>query len=102
VQPAATPLSVLLRVLGLTVMLLGVCHANGQAGELAVATREVPPFAMQDESGQWHGITIDLWERIAEENEWTSRYEERSIDGMVARARRAGCRRRRPHNNKRS
>ena len=30
---------------------------------LRVATREVPPFAMRDENGDWTGLAIELWQR---------------------------------------
>lgn len=30
-----------------------------------VATREMPPFSFQDESGNWQGLTIELWETLA-------------------------------------
>lgn len=56
--------------------------ADEPARELVVATREVPPFAMQDEQGEWRGITIDLWRRIALDRGYTFRFEERSIDAM--------------------
>ncbi len=33
--------------------------------ELVVATKEAAPFAMKAPDGSWHGISIDLWSRIA-------------------------------------
>lgn len=56
---------------------------GAQDDELVVATREVPPFAIQDETGRWSGITIELWEAIAAEQGWTYRYEPRSIEAML-------------------
>jgi ABC-type amino acid transport substrate-binding protein len=48
-------------------MLLATCSAGAQMqrsaaaeGKLIVATRHVPPFAMQSEEGDWSGIAIDL------------------------------------------
>lgn len=41
--------------------------ANNADSPLVVLTREAPPFAMRDEDGQWVGIGIDLWSRIAGE-----------------------------------
>lgn len=35
--------------------------------ELVVATKEAAPFAMKNADGNWIGISIDLWRRIAEE-----------------------------------
>lgn len=68
------PAFVILAVLSL------VAEASGD--EFVVATREVPPFAMQDEAGNWTGITIELWEQIAARHGWSFRYEPRSIDAM--------------------
>ena len=34
--------------------------------EVVVATKEAPPFAMKSADGQWHGIAIELWTRIAD------------------------------------
>jgi polar amino acid transport system substrate-binding protein len=36
------------------------------AKEIVVATKEAPPFAMKSESGEWTGISIELWRRIGE------------------------------------
>src|SRR5271155_3939559 len=36
------------------------------ARELVVGTKEAPPFAIKDEQGNWSGISIDLWRRVAE------------------------------------
>ena len=46
--------------------LLSVVYA-GKPHNLRIGTREVAPFAMQDENGNWSGITIELWEKIASE-----------------------------------
>src|SRR5262245_13452376 len=36
------------------------------ARELVVGTKEAPPFAMKDPQGKWTGISIDLWQQMAE------------------------------------
>jgi polar amino acid transport system substrate-binding protein len=33
--------------------------------ELVIGTKVAPPFAMKAEDGTWRGISIDLWQRIA-------------------------------------
>ncbi|SMP73770.1 amino acid ABC transporter substrate-binding protein, PAAT family [Neorhodopirellula lusitana] len=43
--------------------------------KLRVATREVPPFAMQNEEGQWTGISIDLLREVKAELENESGHE---------------------------
>jgi len=37
---------------------------------LKVAIRNVPPFAMQDQAGQWRGISVALWDEIADRQGW--------------------------------
>jgi ABC-type amino acid transport substrate-binding protein len=49
---------------------------TGEDPELIVATREVPPFAMQV-NGHWAGIAIELWSRVAKELDLT--YELRAM-----------------------
>ena len=44
-------------------------------GTLVVATREVPPFAMRNENGQWVGISIDLLREVKVELEIESGHE---------------------------
>jgi ABC-type amino acid transport substrate-binding protein len=43
-------------------------RASGGDGpsRLVVATMELPPFSMRDIDGDWIGITIELWEAIAQ------------------------------------
>ncbi len=49
---------------------LGAAQPVRQAGvalperELIIATKEAPPFAMKSVDGHWHGISIDLWQRV--------------------------------------
>lgn len=57
--------------------------AGASEQTLVVGTRQVPPFAMRDASGDWRGLTIDMWERIAVSSGWTFRYEERSLAGLL-------------------
>jgi polar amino acid transport system substrate-binding protein len=50
---------------------------------MTVATREAPPFAYQDAEGQWTGIAIDLWKRIAEANDYEYRFVELGLNEML-------------------
>ncbi|MBR0551202.1 transporter substrate-binding domain-containing protein [Sphingomonadaceae bacterium LXI357] len=52
-------------------------------GEMAIATREAPPFAMKDAKGQWSGLAIDLWRDIADDAGLKYRFEQTDLDGMV-------------------
>lgn len=47
-----------------------ILHAEEALPErLIVATRHIPPFAIMDKDGNWSGITIELWDLIAQELE---------------------------------
>ena len=46
--------------------------------KLVVGTKETPPFAMKDADGNWTGISINLWQQIAEELNFA--YEWRELD----------------------
>jgi polar amino acid transport system substrate-binding protein len=68
--------SIASRVLVVLTLVLPCGHAAAQAArppaaalpdrELVIGTKEAPPFAMKARDGTWHGISIDLWQRIAE------------------------------------
>lgn len=52
--------------------------------ELVVGTKETPPFAMKDTDGNWSGISIDLWRRIAGELHLRYRFaEEPQVQGLI-------------------
>ncbi|WP_225705213.1 transporter substrate-binding domain-containing protein [Bradyrhizobium cenepequi] len=56
----------------LSLAILLVCSAVRAQGvapdkELVVATKEAPPFAMKQPDGNWGGISIELWRRIADD-----------------------------------
>ncbi|WP_221032377.1 transporter substrate-binding domain-containing protein [Actomonas aquatica] len=53
-----------------------------------IGTREAPPFAMQAEDGSWSGLSITLWEEIADElslqTEWRAMGDPESLVEGVA------------------
>jgi polar amino acid transport system substrate-binding protein len=56
--------------------------------ELVVGTKEAPPFAMKGPDGQWIGISIDLWRRVADQLHLRYRFSEQAdvqalIDGVA-------------------
>jgi ABC-type amino acid transport substrate-binding protein len=56
-----------IRLFALGALLLsGLASAQIQKEPLKVGITEVPPFVMQDDEGQWEGISIDLWQQVAE------------------------------------
>src|SRR5271169_1421144 len=53
--------------------------------ELVIATKEAPPFAMKQPDGTWHGISIDLWRRIADRLHLQYRFSEQpTVQALVA------------------
>ncbi len=51
--------------------------------ELVVGTKVAPPFAMKAEDGTWHGISIDLWRRIADQMHLRYRFQETTLNGLT-------------------
>jgi polar amino acid transport system substrate-binding protein len=54
-----------------------------EAAELVIGTKVAPPFAMKADDGTWHGISIDLWQRIAGQMHLRYRFQETTLKGMV-------------------
>lgn len=57
----------LARLLTLLLLLLpNLASAQSEQEPIRVGITEVPPFVMQSETGEWEGISIDLWRQVAE------------------------------------
>lgn len=54
-----------------------------QTDEVTIGIRVAPPFVIQEEDGSYIGLTIALWEHIAEKMSLDYRYEEYDIQGML-------------------
>jgi polar amino acid transport system substrate-binding protein len=53
--------------------------------ELLIATKEAPPFVMKRPDGTLHGISIDLWRRIADRLHLRYRFAEQpTVEALVA------------------
>jgi ABC-type amino acid transport substrate-binding protein len=51
---------------------------------IVVGTKEAAPFAMKSPGGEWSGISIDLWRRIAEKLGIKYRFhEEETVPGLI-------------------
>lgn len=84
---------------GLLLLCTGPCSAQVPSAaasntalqkELVIGTKEAPPFAMKDSDGNWSGISIDLWRRVAGELHLHYRFAEEPnvqslIDGVATR-----------------
>jgi ABC-type amino acid transport substrate-binding protein len=51
---------------------------------LRVGTKEAPPFAMRSAEGRWSGLSIELFEEIAQQLNLTFELEERDLQGLLA------------------
>ncbi|WP_309384854.1 transporter substrate-binding domain-containing protein [Cerasicoccus frondis] len=51
--------------------------------KLIVATKDAPPFSFKDEQGKWAGITIEMWEAVADKLGYEYTYAENSLEGML-------------------
>jgi ABC-type amino acid transport substrate-binding protein len=66
------------------VLALLSCPASAQAdGQLIIATREAPPFAIRNKDGEWSGLAINLWRDIAAEHGYNYRFVETDLPGMI-------------------
>lgn len=59
-------------------------QAPAAGRELVIGTKQAPPFAIKDADGTWTGISIDLWQRIAEKNGYAYRLvEEPTVEALI-------------------
>ena len=77
----------LLRFLALSLLLCGsVLPSHAQTGErespakLIVGTMRVPPFVLRSDDGQWGGLSIELWKKIAAELKTEFEFREYDYD----------------------
>lgn len=61
--------------------------ANGRApvqDEIVIGIRVVPPFVIHQSDGSYSGLSIELWEVIADELDLQYRYEERDLEDLLS------------------
>jgi ABC-type amino acid transport substrate-binding protein len=63
--------------------------AGSPERELVIGTKVAPPFAMKDGNGHWSGISIELWQHLADRMKWNYRFVEADtvaalLDGLKA------------------
>jgi polar amino acid transport system substrate-binding protein len=51
--------------------------------KVLVGTKHAPPFAIKNEDGSWSGISIDLWGKIARENDVDYELKEFDLEGLL-------------------
>jgi polar amino acid transport system substrate-binding protein len=63
---------------------VGAVNAPIADRELVIATKEAPPFAMKQQDGSWHGISIDLWRHVADRLHLRYRWSEQpTVQALV-------------------
>lgn len=65
---------------------LGQANAGPGAdapGPITVAVREVAPFAMRDGSGGWQGLSVDLWQEVADRRNIDFEYVEATLEDTI-------------------
>jgi ABC-type amino acid transport substrate-binding protein len=64
--------------------LLVTSPSPASADTVIVGTKESPPFSMKGEDGQWTGISIELWKRIAADLHVNYEIREYDLKGLLA------------------
>ncbi len=59
-------------------------EAPASKKELIIGTKEAPPFAMKTPDGDWEGISIDLWRRIADQLGLQYRFQEKTLQDLLS------------------
>ena len=50
---------------------------------LVIGTKPAEPFVIAERDGSWSGISIELWEEIAERRGWDYEYRETDLQGLL-------------------
>jgi ABC-type amino acid transport substrate-binding protein len=51
--------------------------------ELVIGTKVAPPFVIKNESGEFEGISIELWQQMAQSLDITYRFEEAELPQLI-------------------
>ena len=74
-------------VFSVLILLIGiVIEGSGETipeRKLIVGTKESPPFSMKSGSGEWEGISIELWRQIAGELNISFDFQELDLKGLL-------------------
>lgn len=76
------PINILLFILYvLLLMPLSILHADNSV--ISVGTKIAPPFSMKDSKGNWQGLSIELWTKIAKELNISFNWKERDLTTLL-------------------
>jgi polar amino acid transport system substrate-binding protein len=70
----------------ITFVALAVLSGASALGQdtLRVGVKETPPFSMKRSDGTWNGVSIDLWEEIADDLNIKYKFIETDLQGLVS------------------
>lgn len=58
-------------------------RSDARPQKLVVATKPIPPFVIKQSDGSLTGVSVELWQRIAEELQLEYRFEEHPLQEML-------------------
>ena len=62
-----------------------LCFAQSdENAPLIIGTKVAPPFVIKEEDGTFSGISIELWQRIAEEMGLQYEFRETTLSGLIS------------------
>lgn len=67
-------------------VVIGAGIASGQPlpdRELVIGTKETVPFVIKNPDGSWQGISVELWQSVADKLELRYRFVERDLEGLL-------------------
>jgi len=67
----------------LSLIVLSALFGTAWGRELRVGTKLTEPFVLRSPSGEWSGISIELWESIAAERGWSFEYREMGLEELL-------------------
>ncbi len=67
----------------LIILVAPVATAQTGGGLLRIATKDAPPFALRGADGNWEGISVALWEAVADSLGLEYSWEETDLPGML-------------------
>ncbi len=69
-----------------TIFFILICfliNASNSGKVLKVATRQSPPFSFKDSTGEWKGLSIELWKEIADNLNYEYKFYETTLTDFL-------------------
>ena len=81
----ARPVAAIFTALAALIVLLFPLHASSAAEfekKLVIGTKQAPPFSMINARGEWEGIGVELWKKIAQDNGFSFEFRESELSDL--------------------